>query len=69
MSEQHKATPEQWEDQERRVRLDALDDQDASCILELRARVESLEAAANYPGKPDSSPVSAEQEARNLAHK
>jgi hypothetical protein len=37
----HRATPEQWEYQERW----ASDDDDASCILELRCRIESLEAA------------------------
>jgi hypothetical protein len=36
----HRATPEQWEYQERW----ASDDDDASCILELRCRVEALEA-------------------------
>ena len=39
---QHRATPEQWEYQERW----ASDDDDASCILELRARVEALERQA-----------------------
>jgi hypothetical protein len=62
MSE-HRATPEQWA----RCESDARTWSGAfNCILELRARVEELEAAANYPAKPDSSPVSAEQEARNL---
>jgi len=37
---QHRATPEQWEYQERW----ASDDDDASCILELRCRIEALEA-------------------------
>jgi hypothetical protein len=41
MTNQHRATPEQWEYQERW----ASDDDDASCILELRCRVEALEAA------------------------
>jgi hypothetical protein len=40
MTDQHRATPEQWEYQERW----ASDDDDASCILELRCRVETLEA-------------------------
>jgi hypothetical protein len=40
MTDQHRATPEQWEYQERW----ASDDDDASCILELRCRVEALEA-------------------------
>jgi hypothetical protein len=44
MTEQHKATPEQWERQELRARLHALDDQDAPCILELRDRLAALEA-------------------------
>jgi hypothetical protein len=41
MTDQHRATPEQWEYQERW----ASDDDDASCILELRCRVEALELA------------------------
>jgi hypothetical protein len=47
MTEEYKATPEQWEQQERRVRLYLLDDQDAPCLLELRSRVEVLEEAEN----------------------
>ena len=49
MSSQHRATPEQWADQRRW----AQDDADSSCLLELRARVEALEAAANnrQPGE------------------
>jgi hypothetical protein len=42
MTNQHRATPEQWEYQERW----ASDDDDASCILELRDRVEALERQA-----------------------
>jgi hypothetical protein len=46
MIDQYKATTyEQWERQERRARLHALDDQDAPCLLELRDRVAALEAA------------------------
>jgi hypothetical protein len=41
MTNQHRATPEQWEYQERW----ASDDDDASCILELRCRIEALELA------------------------
>jgi hypothetical protein len=41
MTEQHRATPEQWADQE----IWAASSGDSSCILELRARVEALEAA------------------------
>jgi hypothetical protein len=41
MTNQHRATPEQWEYQERW----ASDDDDASCILELRDRIEALEVA------------------------
>jgi hypothetical protein len=40
MTDQHRATPEQWADQEKWAR----DDADSSCILELRARVEAMEA-------------------------
>jgi hypothetical protein len=41
MTKQHRATPEQWADQETWAHNNA----DSSCILELRARVEALEAA------------------------
>jgi hypothetical protein len=52
----HRATARQWSGIERFVRYGAYD----SCIIELRDRVEALEAAAkpvesNYPEKPDSS--------------
>ena len=46
MSNQHRATPPQWADQERRISW-LIDDAKSSCILELRAHVEALEAAAN----------------------
>ena len=39
MTDQHRATPEQWANQE----AWAVDDDDSACILELRARVEALE--------------------------
>ena len=39
MADQHRATPHQWAFQE----AWAVDDDDSSCILELRARVEALE--------------------------
>jgi hypothetical protein len=45
MSNQHRATPHQWDNQKHRVQR--FDSADSSCILELRARVEALEAAAN----------------------
>jgi hypothetical protein len=40
MTDQYRATPEQWAAQ----KAWAVDDDDSSCILELRARVEALEA-------------------------
>ena len=43
MSTPHRATPEQWAQQESW----APNDTDSSCLLELRDRVEALEAAAN----------------------
>ena len=43
MSSPHRATPEQWANQESW----APNDNDSSCIVELRDRVEALEAAAN----------------------
>jgi hypothetical protein len=58
MTDQHKATTyEQWERQERRARLHALDDQDAPCLLELRDRVAALEAAQNQPAKAVTDPT------------
>jgi hypothetical protein len=51
----HKATRRQWSGIERFSQYGAYD----SCIIELRDRVEALEAAqrveSNYPEKPDSS--------------
>jgi len=51
----HKATTRQWSGIERFVRYGAYD----SCLIELRDRVEALEAAqrveSNYPEKPHSS--------------
>jgi hypothetical protein len=43
MTNQHRATPEQWETMEE-YKDDGLDDGYASCILEFRARIEALEA-------------------------
>jgi hypothetical protein len=40
MTDQYRATPEQWTAQARW----AVDDDDSSCILELRARIETLES-------------------------
>ena len=40
MTDQHRATPKQWAAQARW----AVDDADSSCLLELRARIEALEA-------------------------
>ena len=40
MTDQHRATPKQWDNQ----KTWAVDDDDSSCILELRTRVEALEA-------------------------
>ena len=45
MSNQHRATPHQWDNQKHRVQR--FDSADSSCILELRTRVEALEAAVN----------------------
>ena len=42
MTDQHRATPEQWAETEKWALGDELD---SSCILELRARIEALEAA------------------------
>ena len=54
MAEQHRATPEQWA-LARRMAHRA----EFSCLLELRDRIEALEAAAkpNHSEKPDSSLV------------
>jgi hypothetical protein len=45
MTKPHRATPEQWADQERW----AHDNADSSCLLELRARIEALEDGATCP--------------------
>ena len=57
MAEQHRATPGQWALIERMRHHGG--HPEFSAILELRDRVEALEAAArpNYPAKPDSSLV------------
>jgi hypothetical protein len=64
-----KAKPEHWKYQEEWVSNPMLG-VDSSCILELRARVEALEAqAGNYPVIPDSStlpPVAMNQELEQL---
>jgi hypothetical protein len=44
MSNQHRATPEQWANM-KEYQDDGLDDGYGSCIIELRARIEALEAA------------------------
>ena len=49
MTDQHRATPEQWESIERYA-----DSISYSCILELRARIEALEAAQQPSPKPPS---------------
>lgn len=63
---EHKATPGQWNADRydwARADTEALDGNSAfRCIMELRSRVEALEAAAkpaesNYPAEPDSSLV------------
>jgi hypothetical protein len=58
MTEQHRANPEAWAFVEDCAPQCSYD----SCLIELRARVEALEAAAkpaesNYPAKPNSSLV------------
>jgi len=47
MTEQHKASPEQWAQIERYAATDLNDDY-AACLLDIRARVEALEDAENY---------------------
>jgi hypothetical protein len=55
MTDTYKATPECWEWQEKWASKE-VPDEDSSCFLELRARVEALEAQrSNYPAIPDSS--------------
>ena len=43
MTDQHRATPDQWND------LGAFASDTRACVLELRARVEALEAGATCP--------------------
>ena len=45
MTKQHKATPEQWSSHEKAAGIDGY----SSCILELRARIEALEATQQQP--------------------
>jgi hypothetical protein len=45
MTDQHRATPEQWAETEKWAQEDELD---SSCILELGARIEALEADQRY---------------------
>jgi len=55
MTNTYKATPECWEWQEKWASKE-VPDEDSSCFLELRARVEALEdQASNYPAILDSS--------------
>jgi hypothetical protein len=49
MSDQHRATPKQWAIQEKWVD----DDDDSACIIELRDRVEALEAQQRRKDKLD----------------
>jgi hypothetical protein len=49
MTDTYKATPECWEWQEKWASKE-VPDEDSSCFLELRARVEALEAQANHIG-------------------
>ena len=58
MTDTYKATPEQWEKVKgwASVLSPMSASAESSCILELRARVEALEAqGSNYPAIPDSS--------------
>jgi hypothetical protein len=65
MTDTYKATPKCWEWQENWASKE-IPDEDSSCFLELRARVEALEAqASNYPEIPDSltpPPVATDEE-------
>jgi hypothetical protein len=49
MTDNYKATPECWEWQEKWASKE-VPDEDSSCFLELRARVEALEAQAPVAG-------------------
>jgi hypothetical protein len=63
-----KATPECWEWQEKWASKE-VPDEDSSCFLELRARVEALEAQANhFPGvtKMVPPPVATDEELRAI---
>jgi len=62
MTDTYKATPEQWQASKRRAANGNIID---IRLLELRARVEALEAQANHPELPDSStppPVATDKE-------
>jgi hypothetical protein len=53
MTDQHRATPEQWEF----IELYAADTISGSCILELRARIEALESAQQKVRSGPESPL------------
>jgi hypothetical protein len=50
MTKQHRATPEQWESIERWAEVNV----SGACFLELRARIETLEAAQRVRSRPES---------------
>jgi hypothetical protein len=72
MTDNYKATPEQWNNIEGSA-YGRNPLSNAACLLELRARVEALEAqASNYPAIPDSStppPVATDEELDDTWHK
>jgi hypothetical protein len=53
MTDQHRATAEQWEFQ----KVWAVHDDDSSCLLELRDRIEQLEAAQRPNPAPTGAPT------------
>ena len=69
MTGTYKATPECWEWQEKWASKE-IPDEDSSCFLELRSRIEQLEAqASNYPAIPDTStppPAPTDEELREM---
>jgi hypothetical protein len=52
MSGQHRATPEQWDGHKRWAAIDP----DSSCLLELRARIEALEATQRAAASAEAQP-------------
>ncbi len=68
MTDQHRATPEQWADQEKWASPPDADPY-ALCLLEIRARVEALEKAQRQPSHDKLDRLIAHDSAENLVER